>query len=300
MSSIWLTGLTEELVLSRRNLWRALFLQPYSRCFFALLIRLRYTVDYRVAFNNLRERVWGVIESASQDTALRRSLFRMAEKDARSIDDCSLLFSDLAVTVLCYRALSAAQVGNVLLERQFVRLLRSLFRLRMVEKQAYKHVIALQQIQSVTNEEAGQISFVLRMRLAQRLDLLGQPTAINERLDVEISTQTVDEVYRQVIQAEQGTALSDSLKNHPVWGEYLESAYHELFNEIEINSRLALLELDRLTQLNREQLSARMAAITENNRNLRKALFNRLTQAALDRFAVHLPPVDVPSFGPVD
>jgi hypothetical protein len=300
MSSIWLTGVTEELLVSRRSLWRALFLQPNSRCFFALLIRLQYTVDYRVAFNNLRERVWGVIESASQDTALRRSLFRIAEKDARSIDDCSLLFSDLAVTVLCYRALGAAQVGNVLLERQFVRLLRSLFRLRLVEKLAYKHVIALQKIQSVTNEEAGQISFVLRMRLAQRLDLLGQPTAINERLDVDVSTQTADEVYRQVIQAEQGTELLDSLKTHPVWGEYLERAYSELFDEIEIGSRLALLELDRLTHLSREQLSFRMAAIAENNGNLRKALFNRLTQAALDRFTAHLAPVEVPTFGPAD
>jgi hypothetical protein len=138
------------------------------------------------------------------------------------------------------------------------------------------------------------------MRLAQRLDLLGQPTAINERLDVDVSTQTADEVYRQVIQAEQGTELLDSLKTHPVWGEYLERAYSELFDEIEIGSRLALLELDRLTHLSREQLSFRMAAIAENNGNLRKALFNRLTQAALDRFTAHLAPVEVPTFGPAD
>lgn len=300
MSSTWLTGVSGPLLLSRRYLWRLLFLQPDSRRFFTLLVRMRYTVDYRVAFSTLRERVWGVIEAASQDAALRRTLFRMAEADARSIDDCSLLFSDIAVTVLCFRALGAAQTGSVLLERQFVRLLRSLFRLRVVENLAHKHVIALKQTQAVTAEEARQMSFALRLGLAQRLDLPGQPTAINERLDVEISTQTLDEVYRQVLVAEQGTALLDSLKTQPIWVEYLESAYSAQFDAIEIGSKLALLELDRLTHLSREQLSIRMSAIAENHNNLRKALFNRLTQAALDRFAAHPALVEVPGFALID
>jgi hypothetical protein len=296
MSSIWLTGVTGQTLLTRRHMWRLLFLQPDSRRFFALLIRMRYTVDYRLAFATLRERVWGVIESASQDSALRRSLFRMAEIDARSIDECSLLFSDLAVTVLCFRAWDAAQSGEVLLERQFVRLLRSLFRLRTVEALAHKHVNALQQPQAVTGEEARQISFAFRLGLSQRLDLPGQPTAINERLDVEVSAQTLDEVYRQVIQAEQGTALLHSLKTQPIWIEYLQRAYSAQFDAIEIRSRLSLLELDRLTQLNREQLSLRMAAIIDNHSNVRQALFTRLTQAALDRFAAHPAPVAVPTF----
>lgn len=296
MSSIWLTGVTGQLLLARRHMWRLLFLQPDSKRFFALLIRMRYTIDYRLAFATLRERVWGVIESAAQDTALRRSLFRMAETDARSIDDCSLLFSDLAVTVLCFRAWSAAQSGDVLLERQFVHLLRSLFRLRTVETLAHIHVNALQQLQAVTGEEARQISFAFRLGLSQRLDLPGQPTAINERLDVEVSTQTLDAAYRQVIQAEQGTALLDSLKMQPIWIEYLQRAYSAQFEAIEVRSKLSLLELDRMTQLSRGQFSLRMAAIVENHRNVRQALFSRLTQAALDHFAAHPAPVEVPTF----
>jgi hypothetical protein len=144
------------------------------------------------------------------------------------------------------------------------------------------------------------MSFALRLGLAQRLDLPGQPTAINERLDVEISTQTLDEVYRQVLVAEQGTALLDSLKTQPIWVEYLESAYSAQFDDIEIGSKLALLELDRLTHLSREQLSIRMSAIAENHNNLRKALFTRLTQAALDRFAAHPALVEVPGFALTD
>ncbi|MBS4090547.1 dermonecrotic toxin domain-containing protein [Pseudomonas rustica] len=300
MSSIWLTGVTGPLMLTRQRLWRSVFLQPYSRRFFSLLIRLRYTVDYRLAFTTLRERVWGVITSAAEDAALRRALFRMADADARSIDDCSLQFSDLAVTVLCYRALNVARRGDVQLERQFLRLLRGLFRLRAVEMEAHKNIVARQLTETLTAEDARQVSFAFRLGLAQRLDLLGQPTAINERLDVEVTRQTLDLVYEQIIREEQSGALLESLKTHPIWVEYLERAYHEPFDAIDINAKLALLNLDRLTQLNREQLSVRMTAITENSANLRRALFTRLTQAALDRFAVLPAPIDVPTFAVIE
>ncbi len=296
MSSIWLTGVTAELVISRRELWRSLFRQPDSHRFFSLLVRMRFTVDYRLAFPSLRERVWGIIESAGQNSTLRRSLFRMAQADARSIDDCTLLFSDMALTALCFKALLAARTTGHSLERQFVRMLRSLFRLREVERFAQKHILTRQKTETVTTEQANQIGFAFRLGLAERLDLLGQPTAVNDRLDVEVTTAILDQAYREVVTLEKGKAIVDWLMANEVWVEYLQNAYREEFSEIEVLTKLQLLELDRQTLLTRDQSTAQMKTIVANNTNAQRSLFIRLTNEALERFNAHATPVEVPSF----
>lgn len=300
MSSIWLKGVSGELRLSRQQLWRSVFLIPNSKQFFTLLIRMRESVDFRLTFTTLREKVWSIIEAVAEDSALRRSLFRMAQADARSLDDCSLLFSDLTVTVLCFRAMSAARSGAASLERQFVRLLRSLFRLRMVETIAHRYIVARQRLETFTADQAMQVSFVFRMGLAQRLDLLGQPATVNQRLDVEVSTQTLNDAYDQVIQGEEGTALRDSLKAQPFWVDYMQRAYSEQFDEIELGTKLALLALDRQTTLSKGQYLARMSAIVSNNSNARSFLLTRLTQAALERFDSAQALVNVPTFASTD
>jgi Leucine-rich repeat (LRR) protein len=283
MSSIWLSGDSGAQLLRRQALWRQLYVCPGSKPLFDVLIGLRETVDYRLMYSSIHPLVWEVIEAATQSTTLRQSLFRIADAGASGIDDGSMLFNDLLVRVRCYRALNTPAAYGTLPEQSLVRLLRGSFRLHQVEQIALAHVISRRLEESITGDQAVQVSLALRVGLSERLALPGQSTEAVLGLDVVIPENRLDLAYQEVTRVENSTVLIEWFKAHPLWKEYLESTYHNRFADVELRTRLSYFQLDEQTQLTRQQHSEHMRAIVQNHDNARRDLLSGLTQEILAR-----------------
>nr|WP_213938117.1 NEL-type E3 ubiquitin ligase domain-containing protein [Pseudomonas sp. dw_612] len=283
MSSTWLTGVTSEEAVRKRLLWSALLAYPEGQPFFSLLTRLRYTADFRMVYRSLSLRVWDVVSAAAEDDALRRTLFRMASTGRSSADGISLLFSDLHVRVLCYRAMNAARTGINALEGELAMLLRGLFRLQEVERYALRNILSRRRTGPLTGEHAMEISLAFRVGLAERLNLPAQPREMNNRLNVDVIPPTLDWVYAEVVKAEHSTLLTDWITDQEFWTEYLESTHREHFSEILINAARAFAQLDGQLHYTREQFNQSMNAIVTNYANERTTLIRQFTTQALQR-----------------
>lgn len=279
----WLAGASAEQILRKDRLWTSLSAYPDSRALFNLLEQLRYTADFRAVYAEFSSRVWDVLEAAAEDDTLRRSLFRMANIGRISADGSSLLFSDLQVRVLYFRAMAAATTEGRTLESVMVGLARGLFRLQEVEKLALNEINARARSQAGTNQQALEISLAYRVGLAARLDLPGQPRAMSTRLSVEVLPAKLDEAYDAVLQAEQTSEFYESIYAQGFWIEFLESTCRDQFAAISDRTALAFTQLDGQLGLTREAFTRRMNAVVDNFKNERRELFKSLTTHALTR-----------------
>lgn len=283
MSATWLTGVNAQEAMQKRILWSSLLAYPDGTPFFSLLTQLRYTADFRIVYRSLRQRVWEVVSAAAEDDALRRALFRMASTGRSSADGISLLFSDLHVRVLCYRAMTAARTGIDALEGQLALLLRGLFRLQEVERLALNNILSRRRTGPLTGEQAMEVSLAFRVGLAECLNLPAQPRELNNRLSVDVIPPTLDWAYAKVVAAEHTTQLLDWISTQEFWTEYLESTHREQFDELTIRSALAFAQLDGQLHYTREQFTQSMDGIVTNYANERSTLFRQLTSQALAR-----------------
>ena len=279
----WVSGLSLDDVVQMQATWASLSAYPNSRDFFLVLEQLRNTADYTRQHTLLAARVWNVLQAAAEDDSLRSALFRMARIGRVSANEPSGLFSDLEVRVLCYRATEAARTGVQSLEGELVRLLRGLFRLQEVQKQAMIDIGIRVLDDSITRQQALELSLSYRVRLAQRLDLPAQPRAINVQLDVEVTEQQLDKAYKEVAKAENSPALLESINAQSFWSEYLSTTYRGQFVTVLARSAEALAELEAQADLSRATATQRMMAIFENYRNENLTLRKQLTQQALAR-----------------
>lgn len=279
----WVSGVAGDLVVQMQRTWAALITNPRSRDFFLVLEQMRYTADYTRQHTQLAQRVWNVLQAASESDELRNALFRMAWVGRVSAADASALFSDIEVRVLCYRAMEAARSGAQSLEGELIRLLRGLFRLQEVEKQALIEISSRTQDGTLSRQQALELNLGYRVGLAQRLDLPAQPRDINVRLDVEITEEQLDRAYTEVVKAENSPALLASIKTQPFWSQYLHTIYREQFLTLLNDSADAFARLEVQAELPRPVATQRMMAIFENYRNQMARLTRQLTEQALAR-----------------
>jgi hypothetical protein len=279
----WMAGTLPAQVAQRQVLWKALSVYPNAGDFFYLLGQLLNTADFIRLPTTMSQRVWEVLEAAGEDDVLRRSLFRISRIGRTSADDPARIFSNLEVRVLCFRAMAAARVGGRSLEGELVALLRGLFRLQQVERQALIDTATRINAGSFTGGQAHELSLAYRVGLAQRLDLLAQPRQINVRLDVEVSPQQLENAYQAVVKAETSEALLQSVNTRGFWYEYLLTTYEGQFTEISERTAQALIALEAQVDLPRITASQRMKAIIENDKNQNRQLLRRMTTEALAR-----------------
>jgi hypothetical protein len=283
MSAAWLTDIVGEGLILKRALWRSLYAYRGSEAFFILLLHLSMTADFRLTYTALRQRVWDTIEAACENDALRRTLFRMANKDRISADGYSLLFSDLHIRVLGYRAMIVIRTEHNVRERNVLALLKGLFRLEEVEKHALKNIVSRSITGTLTHEQAMEVSLALRVGLATSLNLPSQPVEFSNPLTVVVLPQTLDRVYNEIVNTEKTAALSDWLVGTQLWVEYLEGAHSNQFDAIVNLTAQASAQLDGQNHYGRPQFTQHLNAILSNHTNERKSLFRRLTAEALNR-----------------
>lgn len=280
--SVWLRGLPIAQAEARQVLWDSLAENPSSRDFFQVLRQLHASADFPMAFSDLSERVWNIVEAASENEALRRSLFRLAQLGRISGDAYLLLFSALEIRVLSYRAMLAARVGGATLEGELIRLLRGLFRLQQLEHQAQMDITSRSRTGTLTQQQGRELSLAYRVDLAERLALPSQPRRLNHRLSIEVSDEQLEKAYREVVKAEHTLALEESVRDQEFWNEYLRQTYHERFVAIDERYALSMGLIDS-TDLSRAAAAQRMSTLFENFRNERRDLYKQLTEDALAR-----------------
>lgn len=281
--SIWMSGLDGTELARKEALWTLLSLYPRSRDFFHLLARLHDTVDYDLQKIELTQRVWNVLDAAGEDDALRRALFRAARVGRVSAEDARGLFSALEVRVMCYRAVISARTGAHTLEGEMVRLVRGLFRLQQLEKQAMIEIGRRTLSGPFTRAQARELDLIYRVRLAQRLDLPALPTEMNFVGNVDVSPEELERAYQEVAKAEHSSALAASINARRFWYEYLLQTHQDAFNTLTQRSAHAFTQLEAQITLPRAVVTQRLSAIIENYKNDTAQFFDRLTTAALAR-----------------
>ncbi|WP_192561253.1 dermonecrotic toxin domain-containing protein [Pseudomonas gozinkensis] len=279
----WVSGLSSVQVARAQEVLLSLSADPDSRAFFDMLMQLRGTADYSRARTKLAQRVWDVLEAACEDERLRRVLFRMAREGRVSAANASLLFSELEVRVLCFRAAAVARTGNQTLEGDLVRLLRGLFRLQELEKQVVRETARRARTESLSLQQTRDINLIYRVRLAGRLELPAQPTELNVPLYAGVTDEQIDRAYREVVKAENSSRLSDSFSRQEFWAEYLSTSRQDAFAAIRDRSARAFSLLESQINLSREAAAHQMATIFDNFRNESLELRKQLTHAALVR-----------------
>lgn len=292
-SSAWLTGLGSTETRRKRGLWDSLRAYPESRSFFTVLAQLSETADYKRLFSHFSQRVWSVVEAATEDDGLRRRLFRLARVGRFSADGYSALFSEMEVQVLFYRAMAAALTGPASVEQQLITLLRGLFRLHEVEGFALADINARTGPQSGSYEQALEISLAYRVGLAERLSLPAQPRMVTSALDVEVAPAALERAYQKVLTTERTSALLEWMIIQRFWVEYLEVSNPDRFLAIADRSARDFAQVERQAELTRPVATERLNAIFDNFKNERRALIRQLTGAALMRHPA--PPVPGPS-----
>ncbi|WP_219097232.1 NEL-type E3 ubiquitin ligase domain-containing protein [Pseudomonas sp. UMAB-40] len=294
-SSAWLAGRGSTETQYKRGLWDSLRAYPESRGFFNVLARLSETADYKRLFSHFSQRVWNVLEAATEDDRLRRRLFRLAQVGRFSADGYSALFSEMEVQVLFYRAMAAALTGPASVEQQLVTLLRGLFRLYEVEGFALADINARTGSQSGSYEYALEISLAYRVGLAERLDLPAQPRAVTSALNVEVAPAALERAFQKVLTTERTSALLEWMITQRFWVEYLEATHSDHFLTIADRSARDFARVEGQAELSRTVATERQNAIFDNYKNERRALVRQLTGAALMRHPA--PPVPGPSSG---
>jgi hypothetical protein len=281
--SIWLSGQVGAELARKEALWSSLSLYPRSRDFFHLLAQLHDTADFRLMQIDLTQRVWNMLEAAAEDDVLRRTLFQAARIGRFSAENSVGLFNDMMVMVLYNRAVVSARTGNRTLEGELVQLLRGLFRLQQVERQAMIEIGRRSLAGSFSRDQARELELIYRVRLAQRLDLPAQPREMNFVRDVDVSPEELEIVYQEVAKAENSAALLASINARKFWYEYLLHTHQDAFDTLSQRSVHALAQLEAQVALPRATATRRLNAIIENYKNETVQFFDRLTAAALAR-----------------
>lgn len=242
----WQQGLSQAERASNLAVWQALYAQPGSADFFALLQRLSTTHDFQHAYASLRGRIWKLLAAAVEHTALREELFELAANPTQCGDGAALVFSRLVVREMVFAAShdgSAGQVQSALLE-----LGKGLFRLDEVER------IAMQDIAARPAEGLDEVE--VRMAyvqgLADRLGLPGQPKGMIFRLMSGVTPQRLDAAALAVAALEDGDAMASSLVGRDFWVRSLEQSHAERFAEVDrryqLRSEVLFSDRQHLTQ----------------------------------------------------
>jgi len=275
---VWLEGLAgHDQALLRRH-WEALFAEPGSGDFFALLDALTDSSDFQRARASLRERVTRMLTAMVHSQSLREELFSLASAPRTCADSVAGCFSNLEVREWLHSALRTAAPA----EGQRVRLdlAKRLFRLDKVEQLAREHM----QHQSAVGQEVDEVevSLAYRSGLAPSLGLPGQPRTLRFATVSDVTQADLDAAAIAVRQAEASNELARYIAGRDFWQDYLRQQNPQRLDAVEQPF------WDQLEALEKAQPSmsdgaydARMREVAKGRAAAIDGLFLRLTGQAL-------------------
>ncbi|WP_295482965.1 NEL-type E3 ubiquitin ligase domain-containing protein [uncultured Pseudomonas sp.] len=275
---LWLESLEEPQRTVRWEQWQALRQEPQSEEFFRLLAEMTVTSDFRRIPADLRQRVWTLVESASENTTLRNELFSLVADERTCVDSIASCFSALEV-----RLFIAQEVGSVrdpvMARAALLRLARRLFRLEQVQKAALADITQRRTRGQMVDEV--EVMLAYRVGLAAQLELPGQPRTMQFSALAEVSADQLRQVAAAVRAAEAGEELAQSISKQDFWIDNLESEHAAAFNAVRAPFWERLEKL-HVTHSTRDAVYlSQVETVAHEQREAIAALRLRLTREAL-------------------
>ncbi|WP_277961097.1 NEL-type E3 ubiquitin ligase domain-containing protein [Pseudomonas sp. RIT-To-2] len=263
--------------------WQTLRAEPGSQAFFQVLDELAESRDFQHAetYTDLRERVWKMIEAASDYTELRETLFEEAAHGGTCGDGASLLFSVLQVRSLVFEA-SRGVTGEVR-QLPLLKLAKGLFRLDEVDKAAFADVRG-----RTTAPDVAEVQLVYRTRLADTLDLPGQPKGMRFARTADVSEQAVATTQASILAMDGSTAMVESVAARDFWVANLRQvkANEARFNAHDNTYYNLLTALDGDAEggaFNSARYQHKLDQLTARRQAAERRLVLELTQAVFDQ-----------------
>ncbi|NJJ57621.1 NEL-type E3 ubiquitin ligase domain-containing protein [Pseudomonas sp. B14(2022)] len=254
---LWLGEPSAAELTRRGGIWDELRSIPESAAFFTVLADTTRSAEYASAVTrpSLAQRVWDMLEAASESQAIRESLFTTADDRVTCGDGSSVEFMNLESELMGARALE--MVGTEHVEGSLIATGRKLFRLTLVDAIAQRDVEA----RGPGFTEQVEVILAYRTLLADRLEL---PVKSREMLfpqQANVSQAAIDGAYAQVLRDERNTAAEETfLTGRLFWETHLRSRYPQELKAL-MTPELDLIDekstaLFELSDLQGEQVSA--------------------------------------------
>lgn len=224
-------SLTAGATATQLSQWQALSEQPGSTELINLLQRMAETRDFRDMPREVRRRVWAVVDTLTRYEDVRIEVFDAAQNPDHCGVRVQVQFSLVELKVLVKQAeISATRGGKT---EALLKLAKGLFRLDELDKELAK-VIDPQAAESV------ETALYYRTRLAGRLDLPGQPTAMDHAQLARVTDAQLDAVAKKVEQLEAGSQMKASILQREFWQTALQQKYPDRFTKMRLPTDLQL------------------------------------------------------------
>lgn len=267
--------------IDRATLWSDLIDEPRAQRFMEVLVNTQDSADYRaggLARDQLRQRIWRMLDAVQIDSRLREELFTMAIAPVDCADAGAQLFNNMGIRVLASEAYSYS-TDRVELENKLVTLAKGAARLEQVNEIARADVAS-----RGGNPDDVEVYLAYQTGLAQRLGLPWQSEGMLFRPVSGVTDAMVDQAYDTVLTLEEGDGLVNKMLEQYFWENYLRERYPA---RMETNKRAYLAKYERLETLRSVQREWTQAADTDRGelRNRLQELMNDLPVPATVVFA---------------
>ena len=229
------------------------------------------------AWEQLKNRVWTLVEQMLANTQLRDSLLSRVFREERSCGDGAMvLLENMEVEVLIHEALNNA--GESQREAELFRLAKRLFRLRQVDRISDAEVS--RRVAEGGNPDAAEVILFYRVKLAEDLDLPTQARSMLYESTAGVSAEQLAEAKATVLALDGNPAFMHSIMYEKFWRNFLESTYAERFAGIEADYQRDYQQLSEASDLSdvlELQRGAELTAARDQKLNL---LIEELTRQA--------------------
>ncbi|WP_339456308.1 NEL-type E3 ubiquitin ligase domain-containing protein [Pseudomonas sp. EA_65y_Pfl1_P120] len=219
---LWLGALSASESARRGGIWDELRANPESAAFFTVVSDTTRSAEFNsdVTRPVLAQRVWNMLEAASESQAIRESLFAAADDRVTCGDGSSVEFMNLESELLGARALELAGVESE--EGALVSTGRKLFRLALVDAIAERDVAA----RGPGFTEQVEVILAYRTRLAVSLDLPVQSRDMLFAQQAAVSQADIDNAGAEVQREMRHAAKeADFFIGRLFWDKHLRTRY---------------------------------------------------------------------------
>ncbi|AZL74814.1 NEL-type E3 ubiquitin ligase domain-containing protein [Pseudomonas oryziphila] len=275
----------------REQQWDLLAAEPESEALLQLFAELTGTSDYREAREDLGNRLWDMIEAASEQSTLREELFNWAGSGRTCADSVIGCFSALEVRVQVAQMLRRADAGQA--EGRRLEMARRLFRLEQVQAYARADLPrverALRRQYPDESVDEVEVDLAYRIGLAERLSLPRQPRTMQFRSMAHVGDEQLADAERSVRAAEaNGEVLARFISQRDFWQAYLKQQHATSLDEVQEPFFADLERLDERRiagEINEGGYLAQADALRQALLEAEQAWYLRLTREALARVA---------------
>lgn len=269
---LWMPDPREANYAKLDAIWTALKNEPGSDGLFRTLSEVGSSADNRYGHEDMKRRVWNVIDAAQADAALRDELLPMAVK-ANCDDSAALIFSHLEMRV--HREAAVRQSANV--HDEAARLLslgRSLFRLDYLDGLAAAKAKANPALDPV------EVTLAYRTGLAEKLELIGQPRHMRFASLGGVKSSDLDTACAKVLNAELNPEFVNSISKRDFWEEFLRKRHATQFSTMDEPFHVEMeTALKKAAPAGGENPA--VTAVRQKHQQAADALLTRLTDEAL-------------------